>query len=69
MGEKGHGMDTSMMSNAMPYHIATVLNLSVSFALRFAAIEPMVTIMTAISIMRLCSMPKYRMLRSWTASL
>lgn len=62
-GENDQGILARMMTSATVYQMAMVLNLPLSVGLRLASMEPMVTSITATSIMVLCSMPKKRICR------
>lgn len=68
-GENAQGIDARIINRPMVYQIAIVLNLSRSMVFRFAFAEPIVTSTTAITIIKLCSMPKKRKSRWCTASL
>lgn len=57
------------MKNPIPNHITMVLNFSSSVCFLFAFAEPIVIIIIAISIIRLCSIPKKRVSLWWTALL
>lgn len=59
-GEKAQGIEVKITTNAMEYQMAMALNFSLSFFLRRAIEDPMVTKLIPISIMVICSMPKKR---------
>ena len=59
-GEKGNGIEESIINNPIEYQIAIVLYFSLEVFFRLDFIEPMVITAIAAIITTACSMPKKR---------